>query len=335
MNIESPIRDGSAGGGRRDRFFSTDPYVVLGVSPNADQEEIKKAWRDLVLEHHPDVSENSDANVITQNINDAYQKIKGKNSTGGYRSSSPQRQHSPTPSNTARTQARESQQRESRNDLSKREVLDRLLDVHSFHYYFMSVSKDPVKLAFVKEVVRSAEAQKIIKESFLYMLNIMKGIPEHFIGYMNTWRKCDVETKKGLEMPEARKILENEAVSRVRYHTHSSDYFLKFVNDWQKAGTDLSSVISHPQAIIFLEGEAVQRIIYHTHDPSHFLKLVESWKKAGIDLTRIVNSVQANAALTKDSLDRLKYNPKSFSKVAKLWINVGWKPPKEILDKLE
>jgi DnaJ like chaperone protein len=32
----------------------SDPYVVLGLAPNADRDEVRKVYRQLVAEHHPD-----------------------------------------------------------------------------------------------------------------------------------------------------------------------------------------------------------------------------------------------------------------------------------------
>lgn len=57
-----------------------DPYKVLGVSRNASESEIKKAYRKLALKHHPDKqdphSTTKDLNQqIFQNISNAYQMI--------------------------------------------------------------------------------------------------------------------------------------------------------------------------------------------------------------------------------------------------------------------
>jgi curved DNA-binding protein CbpA len=37
-----------------------DPWEVLGVSPGASQEEIKKAWREKVKKTHPDLNPHGD-----------------------------------------------------------------------------------------------------------------------------------------------------------------------------------------------------------------------------------------------------------------------------------
>ena len=54
-----------------------DPYQVLGVSPDASDEEIKKAYRDLTKKYHPDLNPGDEtAAEKMHDVNAAYDAIK-------------------------------------------------------------------------------------------------------------------------------------------------------------------------------------------------------------------------------------------------------------------
>lgn len=54
-----------------------DPYQVLGVSPDASDEEIKRAYRKLAKQYHPDANPGDEmAAKRMQEVNEAYDQIK-------------------------------------------------------------------------------------------------------------------------------------------------------------------------------------------------------------------------------------------------------------------
>lgn len=65
----------------------TDPYIVLGVKPDASDEEIKRAYRELARKYHPDNYQNNPladlAEEKMKEINEAYEAIQKQRSGGG------------------------------------------------------------------------------------------------------------------------------------------------------------------------------------------------------------------------------------------------------------
>ena len=66
-----------------------DPYSVLGISPNASDDEVKKAYRELARKYHPDNYHDNPLSDLAQEkmkeINEAYNNIiRVRGGSGGY-----------------------------------------------------------------------------------------------------------------------------------------------------------------------------------------------------------------------------------------------------------
>lgn len=61
-----------------------DYYQILGISRDADQAEVKKAYRKLARKYHPDVSKEADAEEKFKEVNEAYEALKDPEKRSAY-----------------------------------------------------------------------------------------------------------------------------------------------------------------------------------------------------------------------------------------------------------
>ena len=68
--------------------MTKNPYDVLGVSPNASDDEIKRAYRDLTRKYHPDANVNNPLADLAEEkfkeVQEAYDVIMKERESGGY-----------------------------------------------------------------------------------------------------------------------------------------------------------------------------------------------------------------------------------------------------------
>ena len=131
----------------------TDPYTVLGVKPDASDEEVKRAYRELARKYHPDnYQKNPLADLAEEKmkeINEAYDaitKMRSGGSSGGYQSQGAyqgsyqggyQRQYSNASSGSLYNQVR---QAINMGDISRAEELLRSAPSQDAEWHFLTGS---------------------------------------------------------------------------------------------------------------------------------------------------------------------------------------------------
>ena len=123
-----------------------DPYSILGVKPDASDDEIKRAYRELARKYHPDNYQNNPladlAEEKMKEINEAYDtinKMRSGGGSGGYQGGGYQQQ---SYSGSAQSATLYNQVRQAINlgDLSRAEQLLRTAPTQDAEWHFLTGS---------------------------------------------------------------------------------------------------------------------------------------------------------------------------------------------------
>ena len=118
-----------------------NPYEVLGVKPNASQEEIKSAYRKLVKQYHPDQYRDNPLQELAEKklaeVNEAYQML-----TNGNTSSSSNSYSSNSYNNTSNgndtTMLQQARTYLSRGNISACEQILSRVSTRTAEYYYLT-----------------------------------------------------------------------------------------------------------------------------------------------------------------------------------------------------
>ncbi len=224
------------------RFFSDDPYEVLGISRNATREEMKEARNNLQKKFYSDISEHPRALEITQKINAAYDKVKGGRKT-----------FIPEP---------ERARQKSPEEMVEQEIIDslRFYDVGRFKRVIADAEKAGLSGADIEErILQGKLVQVEILKTFLSKVDIYWDMPGVVETFVNDWKVVGIDMWRYLGSEVLRDALKNKLIDYKIGIFNDPKTFVKIINAWEKIGVNLHGVINESSASKKLEEALISR----------------------------------------------------------------------------
>lgn len=209
-----------------DRFLSKDPHVVLEVSLKNSPEEIKRAWKNLQRQYHPDLNaSNPNASEISKRVNKAYAEIEKLQS------------HPPSP---------EQPLSESTISSEKLQVVKERF-AKSIAIIFQSPSASVI-VNNIMELVRLIDKSSLERNQVIDVADIKNRArahlteiatnrfysPAHFKQELNEWKRLGFDLSDTINDVRVSNYLYQTAMTKSREHYPLN--FTNFVESWMRVG---------------------------------------------------------------------------------------------------
>jgi hypothetical protein len=282
-----------------ERFFSNDPYEVLGVNRSASETDIRKAWKDALKMTHPDIFNDPRATEITQRIIEAYDKVSLKEEKI--------------------VQLDEQTKVYIIKELSKGvDFLKKYCEGHP-----------NIPLAGVTEVLKTPDAQSYISRYFINHVDT----PLTAVRYISEWQFFGIDVRGFLSQDKItakiKKCTFDRYISYCENPEKLMDSFVCFLNEWRCLGVDLYPLLAGQDAVNIYK-RCVGFYTNIARPPSEkFLGVVDSWQKVGVNLLVYVNEPNIQTKLEKHALSIT--NKADCRTYTESWSKLGWTPSLRVM----
>jgi curved DNA-binding protein CbpA len=282
------------------KYYSSDPYEVLGISRNATKEEVDQARKQLRIQFHPDRNKDPEALKIFQNVEEAFNKI------------------NPKP------------KQEDKDYVNEEDVFKYLYEPSALRRFTAQAQDSGIKTWQILELLESDKGQEKLKQEFSRKLESYLIKPQDLLKYIEEWKDQGVNVEKFLDSTEVLALLEKNTF---RIPEQARDFEV-FVAEWKQLNIDITPLVASPKFKAMVETRAgwfFENKVY-SYEPKKVTDYLDGWKKFGL-LGNILSEPKISQ-LIETQLGDWYVSPSSNQKDSyQLWVSKGWKPSEKLISR--
>ena len=320
--------------GENQRFYSGDPYEVLGIPRGSSKDDLDKAKKKLLRKYHPDVNKDAMASEISKLINAAYDRARDELKGPNAKSRTYTRQDTQRESYSHASNHHEPRQEKKQTAQEQESEFYRALRMGANFYkqYIVSAKKAGLTVEKITEFIRSSEGRKIFTDELFNKVRLYSDNPERVEQHILEWKDAGINISSFLKSGEVSKTLQKNALHKIRLYADNVGKFIEMNEGWKRLGINLDKVLNSDESKKILFDTIAHKVRLY-EDPKKFLDLVNDWKRAGIDLSETVNLENVSRIILDLAKQKFRlYGKEKARQFVLSWVNAGWHASQEILE---